>query len=372
MLSHIITENSITILIKGKPAIIDNTHVNFAKIEECVKNGCSEEVVSDLMNISKVIQKFVEKPAYNNSLVTIENGEIFYNGEVVNSALSRRILSLIDRGFDISPFTKFMENLYKNPSYRAVNELYGFLEACNLPITEDGHFLAYKKITSDYLDCYTKTIDNSIGSICEMPRNKVNEDCNVTCSYGLHVASYSYMTSYSGDRIVICKINPRDVVAVPTDYNNAKMRVCKYKVVNEVSLNNEEIQDDYISNKDAYHENCYVDSYKSSDGVTSDYSEVNDNAFSEEIVEDGVFYTKQNSIEVSDREESLVKIENLLSSFDVNSWDVVKNYLDINDLLSLSNVSKVCFDLRDTKAFINKLKNTKGNYIINGILAALS
>jgi hypothetical protein len=34
---------------------------------------------------------------------------------------------------------------------------------------------------------------------------------------------------------MICKVNPADVVAIPNDYNNTKMRVWTYEVVGEVT-----------------------------------------------------------------------------------------------------------------------------------------
>jgi hypothetical protein len=33
---------------------------------------------------------------------------------------------------------------------------------------------------------------------------------------------------------VIVKINPRDVVSIPTDYNDSKGRACRYEVVDEI------------------------------------------------------------------------------------------------------------------------------------------
>jgi hypothetical protein len=50
----------------------------------------------------------------------------------------------------------------------------------------------------------------------------------------LHVCSQSYLGHFGGDRVIVCKINPKDVVSVPADYNNAKMRVCRYEVVSEL------------------------------------------------------------------------------------------------------------------------------------------
>jgi hypothetical protein len=34
---------------------------------------------------------------------------------------------------------------------------------------------------------------------------------------------------------MIVAVDPKDVVAVPTDYDNAKMRVCRYTIVGEVA-----------------------------------------------------------------------------------------------------------------------------------------
>ena len=81
----------------------------------------------------------------------------------------------------------------------------------------------------------------------------MDEDSTRTCSFGLHVCSYDYLPNFGtggGDRVVICEVNPRDVVAIPQDYNNTKMRVCKYKVIAEV--------EDYTE-KDIFEDQVAVD-----------------------------------------------------------------------------------------------------------------
>jgi hypothetical protein len=136
----------------------------------------------------------------------------------------------------------FLANLQNNPSYRAVTELYGFLEKGKLPITEDGYFLAYKRVRNDYTDCHTGTMSNAIGTVVEMARNQVNEDPKQTCSYGLHFCSRDYLQHFgtdSGNRTVILKINPADVVAIPADYNDTKGRCCSYEVIGELEHKNE-------------------------------------------------------------------------------------------------------------------------------------
>ena len=109
-----------------------------------------------------------------------------------------------------------------------------------LPITEDGHFLAFKNVKIDYKDIHSGTFDNSVGKVCEMPRYKVDEDKDRTCSSGLHFCSIAYLPSFSdsnGGHTMIVKINPKDVVAIPADYNNTKGRTCKYEVIGEYTEN---------------------------------------------------------------------------------------------------------------------------------------
>lgn len=177
------------------------------------------------------------------SRVTVEHGVVYLDKKELHNSITTRIIQMLREGFDILPMSLFLENLMNNPSYRAVNELYVFLEKGNLPITEDGHFLAYKRVRADYKDCHSGTFDNSVGNTLEMPRNQVDEDKNRTCSAGLHFCSRSYLGSYnsgtSGFRTIILKINPADVVAIPADYNDAKGRTCKYTVIGELTSGQE-------------------------------------------------------------------------------------------------------------------------------------
>jgi hypothetical protein len=67
-----------------------------------------------------------------------------------------------------------------------------------------------------------------------MDRNTVDDDQNRTCSTGLHFCSKEYLGSFGGQRILILKINPRDVVSIPTDYNASKGRACRYEIADEI------------------------------------------------------------------------------------------------------------------------------------------
>lgn len=162
---------------------------------------------------------------------------IYYGDRKLNDRTAALIKRIFDEGQPIKYLENFFERLLRNPSYRAIEDLYTFLEYGKMPITPDGYFLAYKAVRANFRDIHSGKFDNSIGKTVEMPRNGVDEDPTSTCSAGLHVCSYSYLPhfSHANGHIVIVKIDPADVVAIPTDYNNTKMRVSKYEVVGEAT-----------------------------------------------------------------------------------------------------------------------------------------
>jgi hypothetical protein len=179
----------------------------------------------------------IEKFSQGKLTVNVKEECVYYDGNPIDNSLTSRVISMVTmNGIEgTQSLINFLEKLMENPSFRAVNELYGFLQHNDIEINNEGNFYAWKRVNSDFTDCYSGTMDNSVGSEVEMPRNMVNENPNETCSRGLHVAAKSYLSSFSGDVVIKCEVNPKDVVAVPIDYGNAKMRTCRYKVVEDVT-----------------------------------------------------------------------------------------------------------------------------------------
>lgn len=172
--------------------------------------------------------------------VTVEGEKIFYQWaegdprKELHGTVVTRILDFLQAGLSPTPIVHFIHNVVKNPSEASQLELYDFLENKDLPLTPDGCFLAYKAVRADYLDCYSGTIDNSPGCCPSIERRKVDEDRRRECSYGLHVGSLGYIRSmYTGGKVVVVKVNPKDVVSVPLDHNAMKCRVCCYEVLEE-------------------------------------------------------------------------------------------------------------------------------------------
>jgi len=226
----IVSENSITLMVDGQTIPITDSHPNYIEIREYAA-AHDYAAIAPLIDLVQAIEDF------GVGRVTVEDGIVLFDGIATHNAVTTRILQMVDEGLAVDSMLRFLDNLMENPSFRSVQQLYGFLEVNDLPITEDGYFLAYRMCRNDWTDHHTKTMDNSIGAVVAMPRNMVNEDPDQTCSSGLHVCAQEYLGFYgrSGNgRTILVKVNPANVVAVPNDYNNSKMRVCEFTVLQEV------------------------------------------------------------------------------------------------------------------------------------------
>lgn len=224
---YLIQGDNVVVVIDNKPHTINKTHITYSKVVDAIKAG-DWDAVKDAIEPKKVVLN------YGRGNVSIQGETLFWKGKELHTSLAVKMIEMLREGFPIEPMVHFMENLYSNPSHRAVTELYNFLEKGKLPITPDGHFLAYKRVRLDYLDVHSGSMDNSIGQVVEMDRHEVDDNKDRTCSSGLHFCSKDYLNNFGGDRVVIVKINPRDVVSIPSDYNDTKGRACRYEVVGEI------------------------------------------------------------------------------------------------------------------------------------------
>ena len=244
------TERSITVFFANGPKSIDCEHPNFSQVSDLLHDG-DDDLVETLMEPVRAVQQAFA----NTNGVSVINGAVYYNNEIVHNSVTTKILAIVAEGKDPARMIKYLERLMQNPSRASVQELYGFQEANNLPITEDGCFIAYKRIRDNWTDCHSGKVDNSIGATPRMRRNQVDDNRNNTCSYGYHVCGYHYLQHFLGSRLVAVKVDPADVVSVPTDYNNSKMRVCGYEVLRELPMPTEwTVQNDYLAESNVWND----------------------------------------------------------------------------------------------------------------------
>ena len=228
------SRDSVVFNLDGDLKTIPRTHLNYDRIITALETGDLEAVRPLLIAVKQFIADS------SDGSITFNGSQLLFEGEPLHLSMVTRIVGLIRDGYDVRPLTNFLRNLLDNPSPRAREELYSFLEVNNLPVTADGCFIAYKMVSATFRDLYTGTMDNSPGATPSMKRQDVDADKHRTCSKGLHFAALEYVVNGGygsrdrGNRLVAVKVNPRDVVAIPTDYNNSKGRACQYLILKEL------------------------------------------------------------------------------------------------------------------------------------------
>ncbi len=241
LMNYVLTDKSVVLCYKDKLVPVPAENPMYAQIRKALKLGKTDGL-EDMLDVAKRLKKHSSGRFY------MKDGEVFADGMVMPSTLSKRVLSFADADLPVEPLLKFWENLVQNPSESSRNELYAFLEVNHVPLTEDGCFIAYKKIRADFKDIYTGTIDNSVGAKPKVDRSRVDPNRQNTCSTGLHVAAFNYAKYSYGSQnepLVLVKVNPKDVVTVPPDYHEQKMRVCEYEVLEVFDGNNPLTQELY-------------------------------------------------------------------------------------------------------------------------------
>lgn len=233
MFPYIYSQQSLTVFANGETLTMSCQNNLFDQAVEALKDG-DESRLLDLLKPAQMI--FAATAEFSELVIESSTGKVFYDGKQIGGYAVSKLLEFVVSGIPVEPIVNFIRRVLKNPSYRAVNDLYAFLEYGQLPLTPEGKFLAYKRINGDWTDVYTSKISNHVGAVVEMPRQQVDDDPTRTCSSGLHVCSMEYLAHFSGSRIVAVAVDPADVVAIPTDYNNTKMRVAKYTVVAEIPM----------------------------------------------------------------------------------------------------------------------------------------
>lgn len=227
----------------GSVSVVPDTHPKFSKIANALNKNASEDRVRDLIDGSK---RNAEKFAQLSERISLQGSKLYFDGDRLKGALSKHIIRMSSAGQDPAPFVSFMEKLATNPSEQSRNDLYRWLKDRDFTITDNGDFLAYKGVRDDGTSVHAgfairngvevnDHVLNQVGDVISMPRSQVDGNAEVACSTGLHAGTWEYASQFSRGKVLTVQINPRDVVSVPNDSNDQKLRVCRYVVVEAVS-----------------------------------------------------------------------------------------------------------------------------------------
>ena len=239
---------SISVVVKGKGSelAVKGAHPNYDNIVAAAKAG--DPNVLEMFDIARVagvrFQRITDR-------VQEAYGKIFIDGEEINNTLSQQIVEFIRNELPFEGLVAFQTKLFDNPNEHAKANLYEFInkeqEAGGLTITDEGNIVGYKSVKStddpnvflsvrsgdgivDNVVFANAQLPQSKGSVVEMKREDVNFDPNAHCSVGLHVGTFQYADTYSGDTMLEVHVDPRDVVSVPDGAGTWKLRTRKYVV----------------------------------------------------------------------------------------------------------------------------------------------
>jgi len=235
--------SSIAVYVDGQLLVAGSDHPNFATIVKLARDG--DESVAGLFDIGQAIATSFDAVSER---VSYANGELFFDGDPIQGLLVDHIIRSLEAGLqDTSGLVAFLENLSANPNPESVSMLYDWLQANGeFTIDTDGMLVGYKGVASDGRSIHsgkaivdgevvTGRIPNYAGSVIEMPRSEVQFDPSIGCHTGLHVGTYEYARSFGQGELLEVRVNPRDVVSVPTDCSAQKLRCCRYTVVAPIS-----------------------------------------------------------------------------------------------------------------------------------------
>jgi hypothetical protein len=237
-------EVNLTVFVDGQMYSATGSHPNYERIKEMCEAG--DPAVVDLFDLSATAQRRFERLSER---VSVSNGRIYFDGEEVDNALTQQVVRFINQGVeDFKPLVLFFEKVQTNPNPHSREQLYRWLNDRDFTINQDGNIIGYKgvKVVRDGDETtyesishgtaisngvtYTGAIPNPIGAVVEMPRSEVQHNPEIGCHTGLHVGTWNYASDFARGAVLTVEVNPRDVVSVPTDCQDQKMRVCRYTV----------------------------------------------------------------------------------------------------------------------------------------------
>lgn len=229
---------------------------------EQIVHAESDEDIYSLMcpNYGNIIQEYNDIKSIfsrieHSKLLTLE-GEIVYWKEVSELSMPTELVKAVlnaeeeEDEVKIDTYRNFWTLMGLNPDEKCRKNLFWFLERNGLIISRCGFFVAYRNVVPTnnvnekgepiYTDAHSGTTKIEIGKVVTMPREKCDNNSDITCSRGLHLGARTWLKqNYYGSQGMVCLCNPADVVAVPKLDHYGKLRTCAYLPIEKAKFDSE-------------------------------------------------------------------------------------------------------------------------------------
>lgn len=286
--------STVTLIEDGKTYVATSDHPNYAVIVEALVKG---NKAATLFNAATRAYELFNKVS---TRISLTGTQLFFDNDPVEGPLAEQILRFMQEGQDFAPLVKFYEKVANNPKEHSREQLFTWLNRGAFTIDNDGDIVMYKGVNQRDDGVYTSIhsgpaivngvavngqVPQKIGDVVEMARSQVNHDPTQGCSTGLHASNFDYARSFTTGAVLTVKVNPADVVSVPTDCDAQKVRTCRYTVagVTEYEIDEaywaDEDEDQYDIYEDEHEEGYWLnekednmDTLKIGDTITTDKS----------------------------------------------------------------------------------------------------
>ena len=236
------SSTSVVVVIDKENYVVQNSDKRYeAVLEACTSNDVEkvkialQEKQTPVSDINKTNTSTTSNVESRNDLT-----EYFISKfkDIIDTNTEEKLKTYLDRVSKYD-YNKSYVDAFANKvlqSTKPIN-IIKFMVSNSARITPEGDILAWRTANlkcgtsrndNQFTDRHTGTMVNNIGNIVSMDRSACDHNDNNTCSRGLHICGVSYIPSFGGNIGKLVIIDPRDFVAVPNDYQNAKVRTCKF------------------------------------------------------------------------------------------------------------------------------------------------
>lgn len=194
------------------------------------------------------VLSFVDRPQYlvkySEGRVKVVDGAVLYDDQPIHGYVVDKILAFMEAALPIGPIVRFLDDLQNAKAEHVKEDLYKFLELNDLPLTDDGGFLAYKQVKADGSPFFIAgtNIVYKVGETYEMEYKDCDTSRDECGRQGWHCGNRSFWGAgnfdakgdYTGNgRMLMVKLMPSWVVSVPSSASGSKLRAFKMEVVAE-------------------------------------------------------------------------------------------------------------------------------------------
>lgn len=228
-------QGQVVILAGGDMTTVPSDHDKRDEILQALNSGDYDRAIN-LADRTVAVRKFLSQD--EGVAIVDDDGFVTIDGQPIDAEVGQKAIDMMEEGLAPTPLINFLQLLQLNPKASIRQELLPFLAANDFAIDEDGLIVAWKKVTTasdgSLTDPYTETLDYTPPRTVTMPRDQVDDDPTRSCAPGLHFATWDFTYNYTaGSRVVELRVNPRDVVSIPTAHVR-KGRACTFHIEREI------------------------------------------------------------------------------------------------------------------------------------------